>query len=88
MLIALCPTWIRNGLYGDWGPLQMRLHRTRLEELYPVIDNISMFRVVSGVKTTCSREVAVSVLTPPKAPRETGRAVLADKSEAAGRARR
>ena len=41
-----------------------------------------------GLETTCSREVAVSVRTPPKAPRRTGRAVLGDRSEEAGRTSR
>ena len=40
------------------------------------------------METTCSREVAVSVRTPPKAPRWTGRAVLEDRREEAGRERR
>ena len=38
--------------------------------------------------TTCSREVAVSVRTPPKVPRWTGKAVLTDRREEAGRERR
>lgn len=38
--------------------------------------------------TTCSRDVAVSVRTPPKAPRWTGRAVLENRREEAGRERR
>ncbi len=38
--------------------------------------------------TTCSREVAVSVRTPPKTRRWTGRAVLEGRSEEAGRASR
>ena len=38
--------------------------------------------------TTCSRDVAVSVRTPPKAPRWTGRAVLEEMREEAGRERR
>lgn len=38
--------------------------------------------------TTCSREVAVSVRTPPKAPRWTGRAFLEGRREKAGRANR
>ena len=38
--------------------------------------------------TTCSREVAVSVRTPPKTRRWTGRAVFEDRSEEAGRASR
>ena len=49
---------------------------------------VSIFRVSEGLGTTCSREVAVSVRTPPKAPRWTGRAVLEDKREEAGRERR
>lgn len=40
------------------------------------------------LRPTCKREVAVSVRTPPRAPRWAGRAVLAAKSEDAGRERR
>ena len=38
--------------------------------------------------TTCSRDVAVSVRTPPKAPRWTERALLEEMREEAGRERR
>ena len=38
--------------------------------------------------TTCSRDVAVSVRTPPRAPRWTERAVLEKMREEAGRERR
>ena len=41
-----------------------------------------------GLGTTCSRDVAVSVRTPQKAPRWTGRALLEDRREDAGRASR
>ena len=41
-----------------------------------------------GLGTTCSREVAVSVRTPPKTPRWTGSALLEDRREEAGRASR
>lgn len=37
---------------------------------------------------TCKREVAVSVRSPPRDPREAGKAVLADRSDEAGRDRR
>jgi len=40
------------------------------------------------VDPTCRREVAVSVRTPPKAPRWAESAVLADNNEEAGRERR
>lgn len=40
------------------------------------------------VDPTCRRGVAVSVRTPPRAPRWADRAVLAEKSEEAGRDRR
>ena len=49
---------------------------------------VSIFRVSGELGTTCSREVAVSVRTPPRAPRWTGRAVLGDRREEAGRERR
>ena len=49
---------------------------------------VSIARMCEGLGTTCSREVAVSVRTPPKAPRRTGRAVLGDRSEEAGRTSR
>lgn len=37
---------------------------------------------------TCKREVAVSVRSPPRDPREAGKAVLADRSEEVGRDKR
>lgn len=37
---------------------------------------------------TCKREVAVSVRSPPRDPREVGKAVLADRREEAGRDKR
>lgn len=49
---------------------------------------VSTSRVCEGLETTCSRGVAVSVRTPPKAPRWTGRAVFEDRREEAGRERR
>ena len=49
---------------------------------------VSSFRVSEGLGTTCSWEAAVSVRTPPKAPRWTGRAVLEDRREEAGREKR
>lgn len=49
---------------------------------------VSFFRASERVGTTCSREVAVSVRTPPQAPRWAGRAVLEDRKEEAGRERR
>ena len=49
---------------------------------------VSSVRVSEGLGTTCSREVAVSVRTPPKAPRWTESAFLEDRSEETGRASR
>lgn len=52
------------------------------------LSTISIAQVSEGLGTTCRREVAVSVRTPPNAPRWTGRAVLADRREEAGREKR
>ena len=49
---------------------------------------VSIVRVSEGLGTTCSREVAVSVRTPPMTPRWTGSALLEDRREEAGRASR
>ena len=48
-------------------------------------NQVSTFRMSEGLATTCNGEVAVSVRTPPKAPRWTGRAILEDIREEAGR---
>ena len=49
---------------------------------------VSSVGVSEGLGTTCSREVAVSVRTPPKAPRWTEIAFLEDRREETGRASR
>ena len=66
------------------------IHRKEPAKLSTVVGAVSMHarwmerrRII-----TCSLEVAVSVRTPPRAPRRTGRAVLVDNNEDAGRDRR
>ena len=71
------------------GQLEKYAYIVQDEEYFGLgSSTVSISRVSEGLETTCSREVAVSVRTPPKAPRWTGRAVLEDSREKAGRERR
>lgn len=88
--MALCKKPISKSFrQTGFGPIgRTCLHRTRQGVLWTEFKHVSNSRVSEGLGTTCNREVAVSVRTPPKAPRWTGRAVLEDKREEAGRERR
>lgn len=73
----------------DWSQLEEHAYIIQDQEYFGLNSStVSTSRVSGGLGTTCSREVAVSVRTPAKAPRWTGRAVLEDRREEAGRERR
>ena len=88
---AHCPATreLARAFNGGTGRFKGRAYIVQYKEYFGLdTSNVSIARMSKGLGTTCSREVAVSVRTPPKGPRRTGRAVLWDRSEEAGRTSR